>query len=100
MDQPSLEHLADGLSSPFWEWFSAHVTREWGPSGLRYQQVVRAASENPQAVIELQKVLATQDAIYALMKHPADLLARMREQKKAELGRFLGQAASRRGPGL
>lgn len=96
-DHPTLETLADGLTSPFWEWFSAHVTREWGPSGLRYQQVVRDASQSPNAVVELQKVLATQDAIYALMKHPSEVLSKLREQKRVDLR--LG-APSRRGPGL
>lgn len=97
MESPTLEHLADGLSSPFWEWFGQHVTREWGPSGLRYQQAVRDAAKDPHAVIELQKVLHTQEAILALMKHPAEILGRLREQKKVELRLT---TPSRRGPGL
>lgn len=96
-DQPTLEQLSDGLSSPFWEWFGLHVTREWGPAGLRYQQAVRTASMDANAVVELQKVLHTQEAILALMRFPAEELNRLRQQKKQEV---LGPTASRRGPGL
>ena len=97
MSEPTLEHLADGIHSPFWEWFGQHVTREWGPSGLRYQQAVRNASQSADAVVELQKVLHTQEAILALVRHPAEELNRLRQQKKQEV---LGPTASRRGPGL
>lgn len=96
-ETPSLEHLSDGLSSPFWEWFSAYVTREWGPSGLRYQQAVREAAQSADAVVALQKVLAAQDAIHTLMSHPGEKLRQLREQKKVELRMT---TASRRGPGL
>lgn len=95
-DQPTLEILSDGLTSTFWEWFGQHVTREWGPSGMRYQQAVRDASKDPNAVIELQKVLHTQEAILSLMRHPSEVVQKMRAQKRAELL----PTASRRGPGL
>lgn len=93
----SFEHLTDGLSSPFWEWFSEHVTREWGPSGLLYQRAVRDAAQSPNAVIELQKVLYAQEAIHALMQHPANELKRHKEQRRME---DQGFSVSRRGPGL
>lgn len=96
-EQPTLETLSDGLSSPFWAWFSDYVTREWGPAGLRYQQAVREASKDPNAVIELQKVLHTQEQIYMLMKHPAERLSAARQAHKTELRLH---APSRRGPGL
>jgi hypothetical protein len=96
-EQPTLETLSDGLSSPFWSWFQAYVTREWGPSGLRYQQAVQNAAKDPNAVIELQKVLAAQDAVYTLMKHPAERLSALRQAHKTELRLH---APSRRGPGL
>ena len=97
-EQPTLETLSDGLSSPFWAWFSDYVTREWGPAGLRYQQAVREASQSPQAVVELQKVLHAQEAIYALMRHPAEKLNSLRDQKRSEIR--IQHGLSRRGPGL
>ena len=96
-EQPTLETLNDGLSSPFWTWFQEYVTREWGPSGLRYQQAVREASKDPNAVVELQKVLHAQEAVYALMKHPSEKLQMLRNKHRAELHLH---TPSRRGPGL
>lgn len=96
-DPVTLETLQDGLSSPFWAWFSDYVTREWGPSGLRYQQSVREASQSVNAVIELQKVLAQQEAIYAIMRHPVEEAKRLAQAQRVELRIH---APSRRGPGL
>jgi hypothetical protein len=89
------EALSDFVSSPAWAWFSEYVTREWGPSGLRYQQAVRDAAQNQNAVIELQKVLAAQEAVLMVMKHPAEQLAQMKTKGIPAL-----QGGSRRGPGL
>jgi hypothetical protein len=95
MTQIDREALSDFVSSPAWTWFSEYVTREWGPSGLRYQQAVRDAAQNQNAVIELQKVLAAQEAILTIMKHPAEQLAAMKAKGIPAL-----QGGSRRGPGL
>ncbi len=91
------EHLSDFVSSPGWEWFTAYVTREWGPSGLRYQQAVRDAAKDANAVVELQKVLAAQDAVLALMRHPAEHLSTARQKVIAAAQT---QTMSRRGAGL
>jgi len=80
-----LEHLADFVSSPGWAWFAEYATREWGPSGLRYQQAVQQAAEKQDAVVELQKVLAAQRAVLEMMRHPAEKLSEMRGKAKAEL---------------
>lgn len=96
MTAPDIEALTDFLASPGWAWFSEHVTREWGPSGLRYQQAVLAASESDNARVELQKILHTQQQIFALMRYPAEQVTRIRGEKKAALL----QSVSRRGPGL
>ena len=93
-----LEALADGLASPFWTLFAEHVTREWGPAGLRYQQAVRNAAKDPQAVIELQKVLHTQEQLLLLMQWPHDRLTTLRDKARASLSR--PQNPSRRGPGM
>lgn len=97
-DGNDLETLTDGLSSPFWAWFSAHVTKEWGPSGLRYQQAVRDAAKSAEAVLELQKVLHTQEAILLLMQAPRERLAGLQNERKVALR--LTTSQSRRGPGL
>ncbi len=96
-DDQELETLNDGLVSPFWAWFTERATKEWGPSGLRYQQAVRDASQSPNAVIELQKVLHTQEAILSLVSAPAERLNALRQQRKVSLSMV---APSRRGPGL
>jgi hypothetical protein len=95
MTQIDREALSDFVSSHAWAWFSAYVTREWGPSGLRYQQAVRDAAQNANAVVELQKVLAAQEAVLTIMKHPSESLAQMKAKGIPAL-----QGESRRGPGL
>lgn len=90
-----LENLKDGIESTFWDTFCKHVTDEWGPSGLRYQQAVREAAQSADAVIGLQKVLHTQEAILSLMRWPADRISTLKAQKdRAEA------SPSRRGYGL
>lgn len=71
------EELDAGIASGFWAIFSKHVTEEWGPSGLRYQQAVRNAAASHEAVVELQKVIATQEAVLTLMRWPAERLAQL-----------------------
>lgn len=97
MSDGELESLVDGLNSPFWQWFTSHVTKEWGPSGLRYQQAVRDAAKDSNAVIELQKVLATQEAVLCLMKAPRERLDALQDKHKRDLA---GPSQSRRGPNL
>ena len=91
------EALSDFVGSPGWEWFSAYVTREWGPSGLRYQQAVRDAAKDQNAVVELQKVLAAQDAVLQIMRHPSEHLSTVKQKVIAAAQE---QNMSRRGGGL
>lgn len=93
------ENLESMLSGSGWQWLSAHVLREWGPSGLRYQQAVREAATSVNAVTELQKVLAAQDAVLSLMRAPVEALASMKGQLMNATMREL-VPMSRRGPGL
>lgn len=96
MSEPNeREHLTDGLNSEFWRLFQEHVTREWGPGGLAYQQAVQNAAEHANAVVELQKVLFTQKAIHALMCWPGNRLTQLQQKPTNTLA-----MASRRGPGL
>lgn len=71
------EEIEAGIASGFWALLSKHVTQEWGPSGLRYQQAVRDAAVHPNAIVELQKVLATQEAVLTLMRWPAERLQQL-----------------------
>lgn len=93
---PTLESLADWVSSPTTEWFFTLAQREWGPSGMKYQQAVRDASKDANAVVELQKVLHAQEAILSLLLRPKEILEAMKAQKRAALM----PSTSRRGPGL
>lgn len=86
------ETLDDGLRGEFWTLFCAHVTQEWGPAGLCYQQAVQNAAKDANAVIELQKVLHTQNAILGLMNWPAHRLSQLKSS--AQPG---APSASRRG---
>lgn len=89
------EALDEGIHTAFWALFGEHVTREWGPAGLKYQQAVRDAAKDANAVVELQKILFAQEQILLLMKWPADTLKRLQEQARPQMA-----TASRRGPGL
>lgn len=81
-----LEAMTDGVASPFWALFSAHVHREWGPAGLLYQQSVRAAAEKGgEAVVELQKVLFAQEAIVRLMRWPVERQAALTKLAHVEV---------------
>lgn len=88
-----LEALTDGLSSPFWAQFQTHVTREWGPAGLRYQQAVREAASKPEAVVELQKILFAQEQILILMRWPS-------EKRNQLLAKGMQEMASHRRGGV
>ena len=74
------EALEEGLSSAFWTLFATHVTREWGPAGILYQQAVRDAAQSQHAVIDLQKVLYAQEQVHALMQWPIDRLKQLKAQ--------------------
>lgn len=96
-DDKELESLSDLLHGQGWAWFSEHVTREWGPAGLRYQQAVRDAAQSPSAIVELQKVLHTQEQVLLLMKAPRERLDRLKQARQPAHPAAL---VSRRGPGL
>ncbi len=80
-----LEIIQDGLSSPFWAWFSRYITQEWGPSGLAYQQAVEVAATKPDGMIELQKVLHTSRAMRALLEYPQSRANQLKGQGLKEL---------------
>lgn len=89
--------LTEGLSSPFWQWFAAHVEQEWGAAGQRYQQAVQHAAEkadNDQAVHMLRMVIFAQKEIRTLLMAPQERLRAAREAIPKP------PSASRRGPGL
>lgn len=96
-DNNELETLTDLLHGAGWEWFGSHVAKEWGPSGLRYQQAVRDAAQSKEAVVELQKVLYAQEQILALLTAPRARVESLKDARKREL---VGPSLSRRGPGL
>src|SRR5262245_14499050 len=95
----SLEHLSDGITSPFWEWFKGLAEREWGAAGERYQQAVQNAAQmkDDNAVHTLRMVIFARQEIERLFRAPAEELNKQRQAKKAELLQF---PPSRRGPGL
>lgn len=98
-DDKELESLTDFVNSEGFRVFGERVTREWGPSGLRFQQAVREAAAGKEgAVANLQMVLKVQEEIIGLMTWPNDRVEALRNQTKARMGAALSM--SRRGPGL
>lgn len=93
------ENIESMLAGGGWQWLSAHITREWGPSGLRYQKAVQDAAASQEAVIELQKVLAAQAAVLGIMQAPVSALASAKGKMSADDQRR-EVSMSRRGPGL
>jgi hypothetical protein len=92
-----LDVVMDGLTGQFWTWFSTHVTNEWGPAGLRYQQAVRAAATDANAVVELQKVLYAQEQILLLMRHPQEKLNVLKQKAIQAAEKERGVVLSRGG---
>lgn len=80
-----LEAISDLLTSPGWQWFCRYVHGEWGPSGLAYQQSVKAAAKDQNAVVELQKVLHTSEAMIALLLAPKSRLDALKQAALNEL---------------
>lgn len=95
-DPNELEQLYDGINSEFWRLFSKHVEREWGPAGLTFQVAVKNAASAPDGMLALQKVIATQENILAIMRWPAERIEQLKHQQKSG---FV-MSVSRRGPGL
>jgi hypothetical protein len=98
MTDKDLDALREGLTSPFWALFTAHASKEWGPSGLRFQQAVRDAAKSQDAVFELQKVIAQQEAVLALLQWPHERVELAKQQALSALAAV--SSGSRRGPGL
>lgn len=93
-----LELFSDFLHSEGWQKFSEHATREWGPSGLRFQQTVRdAAAKKDGAAEELQLILRLQSELVALLQWPKQQHDTAKQQRQVALRMV---APSRRGPGL
>lgn len=96
-DDPKQEReaLEDGINGEFFRLLSQHMQREWGPGGIRYQQAVEAAAEDPNATVQLQKILHTSREIALLLRWPHERL----QQLKAHAAPMV-TGGSRRGPGL
>ena len=93
-----LEAWTDFLHSEGWRLFTERCQREWGPSGLRFQQSVReAAAKKDGAAEALTLVLAVQEQLVALLAFPKERWDGLRNQRRSELAVV---APSRRGPGL
>jgi hypothetical protein len=93
-----LELFADFLNSEGWRQFSEHATREWGPSGLRFQQTVRdAAAKKDGSADELNLILRLQSELIALLAWPKAQYDQAKQKRAVDL-RIT--TPSRRGPGL
>jgi hypothetical protein len=79
-----LEAYQDGLSSPFWLHVSTYITREWGPSGIAFQQMYQSAcaKEDIKMVIAANEI---QKAMAALLQHPQDRLRELKAHGLREL---------------
>ena len=93
-----LEVWSDFINGEGWQRFAAHASREWGPSGLRFQQCVRdAAAKKDGAAEELQLVLRLQTELIGLLAWPKECFDKLQQARKVELRLTV---SSRRGPGL
>lgn len=97
-EDKDLETLTDFVHSDGFSLFGAHVQREWGPSGLRFQQAVREAAEGKEGAVQaLQMVLKVQEELLALMSWPKNRVEELRGKNRPI---HPMAALSRRGPGL
>lgn len=98
-DSSELDALQDGLASPFWQWFTSHMQKEWGAAGDRYQQAVMnaAAMKDENAVHTLRMVIFARQEIERLFQAPQERLRQLRGERAAAL---VPSTPSRRGPGL
>lgn len=97
-DSNELETWTDFIHSDGWRLFTERCQREWGPSGLRFQQSVReAAAKKDGAAEELRMILLVQEQLVSLLAYPKERWDALRNQRKTELSIA---APSRRGPGL
>lgn len=99
MSEPNeLETLTDFVSHDGWRMFGERAQREWGPSGLRFQQAVRDAAEKKEGAAEdLRMILRLQAELLGLIQWPVDRVSQLRNQQKAA---SMPVSMSRRGPGL
>ena len=99
MSVPTIEDLKDGLASPFWAWFKAHMEAEWGRGGVRFHEAVRkaAAKDEVNGHQYLQMVIFAQAEIEALFIAPVAHLNHLRHQQQKSVQE---PGPSRRGPGL
>lgn len=101
-DPTELDELESGLTSGFWQRFTAHVNEEWGPAGQTYQEAVKRAisggvGTEAEAIHRLKNVAYAQAAILALLKWPHERVTSIKQS--VERQRVAG-GPSRRGPGL
>ncbi len=101
-DPTEQDELESGLTSGFWKRFTSHAEREWGASGLTYQEAIKRAVQGPvgseaEAVQRLKVVAAQQAAIQCLLQWPRERVAHL-QTVKARAG--AEASPSRRGPGL
>ena len=79
-----IEAITDGLGSPFWTLYHAHVTQEWGPSGIAFQQMYQQGiqEKNWEKVVAASEI---QKAMRAALDWPAQRLSGLKAQGLKEL---------------
>jgi hypothetical protein len=98
-DRDVLEALASLDTHPGWRLFVAHVAREWGPNGQRYQTALDQAldlADDAAAASHARQVRAGRKTIELLMRWPAEEVARLTREARGT-GPAEDASPSRRG---
>ena len=72
---------------PGWALFCAHVEREWGVSGLRFQQELDRAlnlTDNDACASQSRQIRSGQKIIMSLLRWPAEEMQRLKRVERAE----------------
>ena len=77
------EVLQDLVAHPGWAYFVAHVEREWGAGGRRFErtleQIADMRDEDVTVLRQMQQIAVTRREILRLLTWPAEETARLRE---------------------
>ncbi len=79
----SIEALESLVTHPGWSLFVAHVEREWGANGVKYQSELDKAldlTDAEAAASQARQIRAGRRVIETLVRWPSEELARLKRQ--------------------
>jgi len=72
------------VTSEGWRLFTAYVEREWGVSGVRFQQELTKAldqGDNNAAASQARQIVSAQKVIASLLRWPGEEVVRLKKQQ-------------------